>query len=63
MEVLKLIWKEEALELLSNYEEVDWKIKSFKKAIYQLIIDNLSIDEIRDSVRSILKARVAWRFD
>lgn len=64
MEVLKLIWKEEALELLSNYEEVDWKIKKLqKKAIYQLIIDNLSIDEIRDSVRSILKSRVAWRFD
>lgn len=64
MEVLKLIWKEEALELLSSYEEVDWKIKKLqKKVIYQLIIDNLSINEIRDSVRSILKARVAWRFD
>jgi len=64
MEVLKLIWKEEALELLSSYEEIDWKIKKLqKKVIYQLIIDNLSINEIRDSVRSILKARVAWRFD
>ncbi len=64
MEVLKLIWKEEALELLSNYREVDWKIKKLqKKVIYQLIIDNLSIDEIRNSVRSILKTRVSWRFD
>ncbi|PTV44570.1 hypothetical protein DBL02_12855 [Acinetobacter oleivorans] len=64
MEVLKLIWKEEALELLSNYREVDWKIKKLqKKVIYQLIIDNLSIDEIRNSVRSILKTRVSWRSD
>lgn len=64
IELLKLVWKEEVLELLSTRIEVDWRIKKLRKeAIYQLVTDSFSIDEIRDGTRSILKSRTNWRVD
>lgn len=64
LELLKLVWKEEVNILLSQKIDVDWRIKSLrKKEIYQLVVDNFTIDEIQDNVRVILKNRVNWRSD
>ncbi|MGQ9372711.1 sce7726 family protein [Acinetobacter tandoii] len=63
-ELLKLVWKEEALELLSMRVEINWKVKKLKKKdIYQLVVDNFTLTEIKDHTRAILKARADWRFD
>lgn len=63
-ELLKLVWKDEIMGLLSLKIDVDWRIKKLKKKdIYQLVIDNFSLDEIRNHTRSILKSRSEWRFD
>lgn len=64
IELLKLIWKEEVMQLLSSKIDVDWRVKKLKKKeIYQLVVDNFTIDEIRNNTRSILKSRIDWRFD
>lgn len=61
-ELLKLIWKDEVNLLLAQKLEVDWRIKKLrKKEIYQLVVDNFTVDEIRDNVRTILKKRSGWR--
>lgn len=63
-ELLKLIWKDEVIELLSSKIAIDWRIKKLKKEeIHQLVVDNFSLDEIRENTRIILKSRVGWRFD
>ena len=63
-ELLKLIWKEEAVDLLSTKMEINWKIKKLKKKdIYKLVVDNFALNEIKNHTRAILKARPDWRFD
>lgn len=63
-ELLKLVWKDEVMELLSFKMDIDWRIKKLKKKdIYQLVVDNFTLDEIRDNTRAILKSRADWRFD
>lgn len=63
-ELLKLVWKEEIMRLLSLRIAVDWRIRKLKKKdIYQLVVDNFSLQEIRDYTRFILKSRTDWRFD
>lgn len=62
LELLKLIWKDEALALLSFKMDIDWRVKKLKKeAVYRLVADNFTVDEIRDQSRAILKSRTDWR--
>jgi len=62
-ELLKLIWKDEALQLLSEKIDLDWRVKKArKKEIYQLVVDNFTLSEIRGQTRIILKSRSDWRF-
>lgn len=62
LELLKLIWKDEALGLLSTKIDIDWRVRKLKKeAVYQLVVDSFTVDEIRDHSRSILKSRTDWR--
>ncbi|HDR1056953.1 TPA: sce7726 family protein [Pasteurella multocida] len=61
-ELSKLIWKDEALDLLAKRIKVDWRIRKLKrKDIYKLLIDTFSLDELRESTRTILKSRIDWR--
>ncbi|MDH1858866.1 sce7726 family protein [Acinetobacter junii] len=63
-ELLKLIWKDEVMNLLSLKIDIDWRIRKLrKKDIYQLVVDNFTLDEIRANTRTILKSRLDWRFD
>lgn len=63
-ELLKLVWKDEIMELLSVKMEVNWRIRKLKKQdIYQLVVDNFTLDEIKNNTRTILKTRSEWRFD
>lgn len=63
-QLLKLIWKEEVLNLLSTRIEVDWRVKKLKKKeIYQLVVDNFTLPEIKSNTRAILKSRTDWRSD
>lgn len=62
LELLKLIWKDEALYLLSAKIDLDWRVKKMKKeAIYRLVADSFTLDELRDNTRAILKSRSDWR--
>ena len=62
LELLKLIWKDEALNLLSTKVDIDWRVKNLKKeAIYNLVVDSFTLDEIRNNTRAILKSRSDWR--
>ncbi|WP_198334821.1 sce7726 family protein [Psychrobacter namhaensis] len=62
LELIKLAWKDEVLELLSQRILVDWRIKKLKKReIYQLVVDSFSHDELRNHIRTILKSRDDWR--
>lgn len=62
LELIKLVWKDEVLELLSQRMSVDWRIKKLRKQeIYQLVIDSFTNDELRNNVRAILKSRNDWR--
>ena len=61
-ELLKLIWKDELLHLLSQKIEVNWRIKKMMKDdLHQIVIDNFSNKEIKYEVRKALKSRTAWR--
>ena len=61
-ELLKLVWKDEAILLLSQKIKVDWRTKSLrKKELYQLIVENFTTEEVRGSVREILTSRIDWR--
>lgn len=62
LELIKLVWRDEALGILSQRMVIDWRIKKLKKQeIYQLVVDSFSHDDLRNSVRTILKSRNDWR--
>lgn len=62
LELIKLLWKEELIILLSTRINIDWRIKKLKrKDIYQLVIDTFTLDEIRYAVRTTMKSRSDWR--
>lgn len=62
LELIKLLWKDELLVLLSTRINIDWKIKKLKrKDIYQLITDTFTLNEIRYAVRTTMKSRIDWR--
>ncbi|MGD1047025.1 MAG: sce7726 family protein [Bacteroidota bacterium] len=60
-EVVKLIWKEEALYILQRYG-LDRGLKSKSKSIlWKSLVANLPQDELKMRVRERIKNRLVWR--
>jgi hypothetical protein len=59
--IIQLIWRDEALDLLRKNKLHDGYLTKKKWVLYQRIIENLSLDELREEVRNKLKSRGNWR--
>ena len=60
--LIQLLWKDELLDVLSNYQIRGYKSKS-KPLLWDIISDLVPIDEISTIVREKIKARSNWRVD
>lgn len=58
----QLLWKQEAIDLLAM-RELDSGIRSKPREFAWRRLAELDLDELRDDVRTTLKARRAWRAD
>lgn len=58
--IAELLWKGEALNLLSFYNlDRGWRTKRIK-FLHQRLADELTLDELKAGVRKALKARKGW---
>lgn len=57
----QLLWRDEALAVLKERSLEDKMLSKPRRALWQKIADNLSIEEVREVVRERLKARLNWR--
>jgi hypothetical protein len=64
IEVARLLWRDEAMMLLSEVAGLTRGIKSkSREALYQKLADLFPVRELADLVRETLKAREGWRSD
>jgi hypothetical protein len=61
-ELAQLLWKDEAVAALEAAGVKGVRSKN-RVALYALLASRLSLDELRETVRSALKSRVGWRSD
>lgn len=59
----QLLWKDEALQLLHEFESIDGLVHKQRKFIYKKISEVASIDQLRPRVLKQLKSRTNWRLD
>lgn len=59
--VAQLLWREEALQVLDQWELTAGFRSKTRAQIWQRLVEALTIDELGDSVRARLKARKGWR--
>jgi hypothetical protein len=59
--VAMLLWRDEALDLLQEVGHTKGVQSKCKAEIYDLLVDLISLDELRDRVRARLRQRVDWR--
>jgi hypothetical protein len=59
--VAMLLWRHEALDLLQEVGYTRGVRSKCKAEIYDLLVDLISLDELRDRVRTRLRQRVDWR--
>lgn len=62
IELAHLLWRDEAQALLEARAVKGVRGKN-RAALYRLLAEHLTLDELRDAVRAALKARVGWRSD
>jgi hypothetical protein len=62
-EVLKLLWREEALAILTELQAVNGMKSKPRKVIYNRIHELIELSDIQDRVRRALKTRKCWRSD
>lgn len=63
LSVVKLLWKEEALSLLSEISSVDILRSQSRLSIYSALIEKIDVDLVRVKVREKIRSRKGWRFD
>ena len=59
--VAKLLWRDEALQLLAELGAIDGMRSKPRGKIYSRIIDLIDLPQLQDSVRNRLKSRKDWR--
>ena len=60
-EVLKLLWREEALAVLEELQAANGMKSKSRKLIYNRIHELIELTDIQDRVRRALKTRKCWR--
>lgn len=61
--LVQLLWKEEALGILEHFA-LDKGVRSKSRVeMWERLVNNLSIDELKYHVRETLKSRKGWRAD
>ena len=63
LEILKLLWREEALELLRELQADRGMQSKPRKFLYNRIAELMELSALQDRVRNQLKARKDWRSD
>jgi hypothetical protein len=63
LEILKLLWRDEALELLRELQADRGMQSKPRKFLYSRIAELMELSALRDRVRNQLKARKDWRSD
>lgn len=61
--LVRLLWREEALEELELRGAATGVRSKPKVLLWERLVDELALDELRDVVRARLKSRVGWRAD
>ena len=59
--LVQLLWRDEALGILTARNLQKGVVSKSREIIWDRILDNLSLDELRSEVRSHVKARQHWR--
>ena len=63
LSLVKLLWKQEALELLNEVKSTKSFVSKPKLVIYKEICDNTALSILKKKVREKLKSRSNWRVD
>jgi hypothetical protein len=61
LSLVQLLWRDEALTVLEERGLAKGMLSKPRHALWQKIVDNLSVEELRKVVREHLKARENWR--
>lgn len=61
LSLVQLLWRDEALTVLKERGLAEGMLSKPRRDLWQKIIDNLSVEELRKVVRERLKARENWR--
>lgn len=61
--ICSFLWRDEALSILDRLEASRGVKSKPREAIYRRLSEVLSLDEIREEVRTALKIRQGWRVD
>jgi hypothetical protein len=63
MSIARLLWREEALNILEERNLADGIRFKPREAVYQRLVDSLNIKMLKQQVRSLLITREGWRSD
>jgi hypothetical protein len=61
LSLVQLLWRDEALTVLKERGLAEGMLSKPRRDLWQKIVDNLSVEELRKVVRERLKARENWR--
>lgn len=60
--VVQLLWREEALDILRQFELDRGYVSKSRKKIWEKLVDSFSLSDLQYYVREKLKSRKDWRF-
>lgn len=63
LSIAKLLWRDEALQLLEEVGRVEGVRSKPRRFLYQRITETLDVDSLRRAVYTKIKQRTNWRFD
>lgn len=62
LSIIQLLWKNECIQIINEHLKITKGITGkTKKHLWTLICDNLTLNEIKDIVRTTLKNRTNWK--
>ncbi len=61
LSVSELLWKQEVVDILIEKGHEKKIFKHSKEILYNLLVEECSLQEIKDITRTILKNRINWR--
>ena len=59
--IVQLLWRDEALEVLEEYDLKKGIWNKRRKILWESIVHNLSINELKTAVRKKIRKRINWR--